>query len=694
MKKKKITFIIITTILLITASIIIYCSYDITQSEEKKPNFNSNNILYDILNNVYTLNYQLDKISKNENIEKYISANKKATKEFYRDAIIYNREMLPEKKNIKYYALSDNNSIGNTNDDLRTIQTNHQLQDKYQWYLKLNFDENGNISYDSLGCKKSENQNFELIWENFKQTYFLYLENYDNNYTLHNPTNITIYFAIPAKLVNNSFDVLSYYSGNNSITTNLSNIVPVVTIFVIILFLFILIYPYSIEKEVIMFNQLAKIKLEIFIAIASSFFIGSFIILYGLMYDTLNGYYLKKMSEFISQNYSSIIVTGMNIVSWIIFLFFIVISSYYIKTVFKKGFYETIKNNTLCAMIIKKFKKIIIKLINFDFNNSINKFILKILLTNFIVISIMCCFYIYGILLAIIYSIILFIILKNKLGKYKNDYQTLLNALQRLSNGDFDVNIKNDIGIFNSLGKEFSNIKNGFKKAVNEEIKSQKMKTELITNVSHDLKTPLTSIITYLDLLKNNNCDHEKQIDYITTLEHNSARLKKLIDDLFEISKINSGNIKLELIDVDIIALIQQAKFEADAYLNNKNLIFKTNYPDHKIILNLDSLKTYRIFENLFTNISKYALNNSRVYIEVLDNQNFVTIIFKNISADEIKISESQLVERFVQGDSSRNSKGSGLGLAIAKSFTELQNGNFKIKVDGDLFKVIIVFKK
>lgn len=306
----------------------------------------------------------------------------------------------------------------------------------------------------------------------------------------------------------------------------------------------------------------------------------------------------------------------------------------------------------------------------------------------------MFCFYIYGILLALIYSIILFLILKNKLSKYKNDYQTLLNALQRLSNGDFDVNIKNDIGIFNSLGKEFSNIKNGFKKAVNEEIKSQKMKTELITNVSHDLKTPLTSIITYLDLLKNNNCDSEKQIDYITTLEHNSARLKKLIDDLFEISKINSGNIKLELIDVDIIALIQQAKFEADAYLNNKNLIFKTNYPDHKIILTLDSLKTYRIFENLFTNISKYALNNSRVYIEVLDNPNFVTIIFKNISADEIKISESQLVERFVQGDSSRNSKGSGLGLAIAKSFTELQNGNFKIKVDGDLFKAIIVFKK
>ncbi|WP_286149361.1 sensor histidine kinase [Thomasclavelia cocleata] len=291
---------------------------------------------------------------------------------------------------------------------------------------------------------------------------------------------------------------------------------------------------------------------------------------------------------------------------------------------------------------------------------------------------------------ALIYSTILFIILKNKFNEFKNDYDILLNAVKRLSNGDFDVEINQDIGMFNSLGTEFTNIKNGFEKAVNEEVKSQKMKTELISNVSHDLKTPLTSIITYVDLLKNDNLSPNKRNEYIETLDRNSLRLKNLIHDLFEVSKANSGNIKLNFVNVDLVALIQQTKFELADKFNEKNLTFKTNFPEEKIILSLDSSKTYRIFENLLINISKYALENTRVYIDIDE----VKIIFKNISADEIKISEDELVERFIQGDTSRNTSGSGLGLAIAKSFTELQNGIFKVNVDGDLFKAIVIFKK
>ncbi len=227
-------------------------------------------------------------------------------------------------------------------------------------------------------------------------------------------------------------------------------------------------------------------------------------------------------------------------------------------------------------------------------------------------------------------------------------------------------------------------------KRLNEEVKSQKMKTELISNVSHDLKTPLTSIITYVDLLKNDNLSPNKRNEYIETLDRNSLRLKNLIHDLFEVSKANSGNIKLNFVNVDLVALIQQTKFELADKFNEKNLTFKTNFPEEKIILSLDSSKTYRIFENLLINISKYALENTRVYIDIDE----VKIIFKNISADEIKISEDELVERFIQGDTSRNTSGSGLGLAIAKSFTELQNGIFKVNVDGDLFKAIVIFKK
>ncbi|WP_286669662.1 sensor histidine kinase, partial [Thomasclavelia cocleata] len=305
-----------------------------------------------------------------------------------------------------------------------------------------------------------------------------------------------------------------------------------------------------------------------------------------------------------------------------------------------------------------------------------------------------CCFFTFGIFFSLIYSTILFVILKNKFNEFKNDYDILLNAVKRLSNGDFDVEINQDIGMFNSLGTEFTNIKNGFEKAVNEEVKSQKMKTELISNVSHDLKTPLTSIITYVDLLKNDNLSPNKRNEYIETLDRNSLRLKNLIHDLFEVSKANSGNIKLNFVNVDLVALIQQTKFELTDKFNEKNLTFKTNFPEEKIILSLDSSKTYRIFENLLINISKYALENTRVYIDIINHKDEVKIIFKNISADEIKVSEDELVERFIQGDTSRNTSGSGLGLAIAKSFTELQNGIFKVNVDGDLFKAIVIFKK
>ena len=673
MNKKKTIFYIITVSLLLISSLGIYYSYDIMQSEKKKPNFSNNNILYDVLENVYSLSFQLDNVSKKEGISKYITANKEATNSFYQDAILYSREISLEKKNTKYYAEGNNNSLGNTNDDLKTLQNNSALQNKYQWYLKLSFDENGDVSYDSLGCKNSQNLNFSLVWNNFKQTYFQYLETYDDDYILHNPTNFTVYFAIPAKLTTNSIDTVTFYSGLNSTTTNLKNILPIAAIVVGIVCLYILVYPYAIEKEIAIFNNLTKIKFEILISLLILSFSSIIIILYGLMIDTLNGYYLEKLMRFVSKNYSQIILAIMNIASWATFLFLCMFSVYYLKAIFNKGLSNVLKNDTVCVWLFKTIKKYVNKINSFDFSNNGNKLIIKIVLINLLVISIICCFFTYGIILALIYSIILFIIFKKNLDEFKKDYQILLNALHKLSNGDFNVTIHDDIGIFNSLGYEFANIKDSFEKAVNKEVKSQKLKTELITNVSHDLKTPLTSIITYIDLLKDENLDVNKRKDYITTLDHNSLRLKNLIDDLFEISKINSGNVKLNIVDVDIVALVQQAKFELNDYFEKKHLIFKTKYPNKKIILALDSLKTYRIFENLLINISRYALDNTRVYIEINDYNDCIEIVFKNISANEIKISEERLVERFVQGDISRNNKGSGLGLAIAKSFTELQ---------------------
>lgn len=695
MNRKKIIFSILTIVIILLSSVGIYSCYEVVEtSNGKSINFSSNQILYDIFDNIYALSFQLDNVSKKEDIPKYLTANEEASDEFYRNNILYCREMMSEKKNIKYYAEGNNNSLGNTNDDIKNIRNNKELKEKYQWYLMIHFDENGQFSYDTLGCLVAGNQNYELVWNNYKQTYFQYLQEYDEDSTLHNPVNTTIYFAVPHKIVSNSIDTIAWYSEKNNRTINVENIVPFAAIAVAAVGLFILLAPYETIKEINIFKYPAKIKLEPLVIGITLAFAGIIVVIYGLILDTINGYYITKLSGIGFGESSELILGAMNVLSWAAFLFLCMFSVFYLKSFFKEGIINSIKKNTVCIWLLNVLRKIIYKASRFDLNDDTNKTILKIVLANCLIISIICCFFTFGIFFALVYSAILFIILRKRFDELKHDYEILLDAVKRLSNGDFDVEINQDIGMFNSLGTEFSNIKDGFEKAVSEEVKSQKMKTELISNVSHDLKTPLTSIITYIDLLKDEQLDYEKRKEYLDTLDRNSLRLKNLIDDLFEVSKVNSGDVKLNLVDVDIIALIQQAKFELIDKFNEKSLIFKTAFPNEKIILSLDSLKTYRIFENLLMNIGKYALENTRVYIDIDNSDDEVTITFKNISADEIKVSEDELVERFVQGDTSRNTSGSGLGLAIAKSFTELQKGNFKISVDGDLFKASVTFKK
>ena len=220
------------------------------------------------------------------------------------------------------------------------------------------------------------------------------------------------------------------------------------------------------------------------------------------------------------------------------------------------------------------------------------------------------------------------------------------------------------------------------------------MKVELISNVSHYLKTPLTCIKNYVLLLQDENLDEQTRKEYLENLNKYADRLNLLMQDLLQISKINSGNIELELNDLNIIALLNQVLFENEESLLERNLVVKKNFKDEEIILNLDSNKTYRIFENLLVNISKYALSFSRVYIDVFNKEKEVQIVFKNISQDEMNFTPEEIEERFVRGDKSRHGTGSGLGLAIVKSFTEIQGGTFKIEIEGDLFKTIVSFKK
>ena len=248
-------------------------------------------------------------------------------------------------------------------------------------------------------------------------------------------------------------------------------------------------------------------------------------------------------------------------------------------------------------------------------------------------------------------------------------------------------------GHLRELAHDINNIKEGLRKSVENEMKSENMKTELITNVSHDLKTPLTSIINYIDLLKRENIEPENARDYVSILDKKSQRLKILIEDLFEASKAASGAMELNITRIDIGQLLKQALGENDERFKDSKLEVKLNIPNDKVFINGDGKRLYRVFENLLSNIVKYSLSNTRVYIHMFKENEEVIIVMKNISAYELSFDTNEITNRFKRGDASRSTEGSGLGLAIAKSIIELHNGSFKIEADGDLFKSIIKLK-
>ena len=274
------------------------------------------------------------------------------------------------------------------------------------------------------------------------------------------------------------------------------------------------------------------------------------------------------------------------------------------------------------------------------------------------------------------------------------EYNAIKEGVEKIKNGDLHhtISIKSR-GEFGRLAANINTIADGLKKAVDSELKSERLKTELITNVSHDIRTPLTSIITYVDLLKMED-DPEKIKEYVTVLEQKSQRLKILTDDLFEAAKATSGNIPVNLEKIDVASLITQGLGELNDKIEEMDLEFKINQPKDKLYIAADGKLFWRALENLFSNIFKYAQRGSRVYINIVDLGNEISLTIKNISAYELNISVDELMERFTRGEESRSSQGSGLGLSIARSLIDIQRGQFKIEVDGDLFKAIVHIPK
>ena len=270
----------------------------------------------------------------------------------------------------------------------------------------------------------------------------------------------------------------------------------------------------------------------------------------------------------------------------------------------------------------------------------------------------------------------------------------IMDGLKKISDGELQYKIKTDTltGKQKVMAEYINNIGSGLDAAVENSLKKERMQTELITNVSHDLKTPLTSIINYVDLMKRENPTDPKIQEYLRILDEKSQRLKVLTEDVVEASKASTGNIKLEMNDIDFVEMVQQVIGEFEEKCKEKNLTMMVHFTDEPSIIYADGQRMWRVLENVFGNVVKYAMEGTRVYAEISNRNKKVTFSLKNISAQPLNISADELTERFIRGDVARNTEGSGLGLSIAKSLTELQGGEFKLYLDGDLFKVMITF--
>lgn len=272
--------------------------------------------------------------------------------------------------------------------------------------------------------------------------------------------------------------------------------------------------------------------------------------------------------------------------------------------------------------------------------------------------------------------------------------ERILEGLSRISGGELQYKIPLDglSGEQKTMAEYINNIGSGLDTAVENSLKNERMKTELITNVSHDIKTPLTSIINYVDLLKRENFTDPKICGYLDILEEKAQRLKVLTEDVVEASKASTGNITLEMTDLDFVEMIHQVIGEFEEKFQEKRLTMMVHFTDEPSVIYADGQRMWRVLENIFTNVTKYAMEGTRVYAELKKANQKVIFSLKNISAQPLNFSADELTERFIRGDVSRNTEGSGLGLSIAKSLTELQGGEFKLYLDGDLFKVTITF--
>jgi len=583
-------------------------------------------------------------------------------------------------ENIKYYINSTDNTFSKSNIADVTDEILQQEMENSQFYLQAKFDMEGNPE-----IKNSLDNNANIAFLNV-----LGVNRNASDGVFADFADLNIIYLIPQD-ISGANDLFTRNMKEFHIGSYVLLILAIGAVSISALTIIAISIPYSVQSRLAICRLFNKMFLEF-----------KLLILFGVGFVLLSTISVMK-----SYGTQALSVTVLDIiydadlyfylvgipVTFMLFLF-VYLSVVYIKYVYHVGFKEGFIKNNIPGIagyyIVNKLNGLFHEALAIDLNKDGQKQLFVTLGINLIALWIIAITGFLGFMLAIAYTIFLFKYLIKQIAEAK----AISDASSQLAAGDFAISLEENAGVFNPIAKNLNNIKDGFKLAVEKEIKSQRMKAELISNVSHDLKTPLTSIISYVDLLKKEDISKETQQEYIGILDQKSQRLKSLIEDLFEASKASSGNMELYLENVDVIALFRQTLGELEEKINQSTLQIKTNVPEKKIICALDGKRTYRIFENIISNILKYGMPNSRVYIDVLEDGEDVSFIFKNISSYEMNFDAAEITERFTRGDKSRNTEGSGLGLAITKSLIELQNGTLEINIDGDLFKLAVKFPK
>ena len=464
-------------------------------------------------------------------------------------------------------------------------------------------------------------------------------------------------------------------------------IIPTSTILIILIFRYLIIsIGYKKGEDGIVLNDFDKIPLEIILFFAIIIGCIPFILL-----------------EEITRDYNgiiSLVITGGLVIY--------VLCAIILNTIIKRIKSKTFLKSTITGKVLKWIRicgKVVFHKLKIAWDTLTYSSDLKVkVIVEFIIISALAIFIFlvfYSSRIVVLLEFILIAVTLYKIMKFIKNCSQIERKLKEMyeednSNKLYEEDFGNE---FKNSVRYLNNISNGFENAIQDRMKSERMKIELITNVSHDIKTPLTSIINYVDLLKKEKIDNERAKEYIEILDSKSQRLKKLTEDLIEASKVSTRNISLNLEKINVVELIKQATGEFEDKFKKRGIETIINVDENEINIMADSRYMYRVIENLFSNVSKYALENSRVYIDIKESKennlgDNVIIEVKNISKDKLNISAEELMQRFVRGDKSRSTEGSGLGISIAQNLTELQKGKFELKLDGDLFKVKLFFAK